>query len=262
MDKIKDTLKQIGLTETEAEIYLMGLNYNSLGVSELEKKTRIKRTTIYHALNTLMAKGLAAKKGTESKYVFSMTNPDKIQGMIDREIKKLEEKNNDLKEIIPLLNKRIKQEEEPIKISHYEGIEGVKLVVEEALYCKSRQWKIIAPHKNFFSQFDKGYAKYFMKTRTFNKIQARTLWEGRFDEKMLSQKEIQQRNPRFLPKEMHGEFQSVIIIFDDKVAIISPLKDLSAILIQSTETNATFTAMFEGLWSVSKKYEDIVKLKN
>ncbi len=60
---------------------------------------------------------------------------------------------------------------------------------------------------------------------------------------------------------MHGQFGSVIITFDDKVFIISPLEDLSAVLIQSTETNATFTAIFEGLWSVSKKYKDVVKLK-
>ncbi len=43
-------------------------------------------------------------------------------------------------------------------------------------------------------------------------------------------------------------------MFNDKVLIISPLEDLSAVLIQSQETTATFTAMFEGLWPVSKKY--------
>ncbi len=260
MPNITTVLQKIGLTKTEAEVYLTGLSYNNLSVSELEKKTRIKRTTIYHALDTLMYKGLAAKKGTESKYVFSMTHPDKIQGLIDRDIRKLKEKSALLKNVLPLLDKQIKKNEAKTKISHYEGIEGIKIAVEEALYCRSKKWAIIAPHKNFFSDFSKGYTKYFMKTREQNNIYSRTLWERRFDKKILSEEEIARRNPRFLPAKMTGEFGSVIIIFDDKVLIISPLEDLSAVLIQSQETNATFTAMFEGLWSVSKKYKDVVKL--
>jgi sugar-specific transcriptional regulator TrmB len=262
MDKlINETLQKIGLTKTEAKIYVTGLDYNNVGVSELEKKTRIKRTTIYHALNTLMFKGLASKKGTESRYTFIMTSPDKIQGILDRDIKKLREKKAQLDEILPLLKKKTKKHEEKTKISHYEGIEGIKLAIEEALYCKSKQWTIIAPHKNFFSDFSEEYAKYFMQTRKNHKIQARTLWEGRFDKKVLSKEELKLRNPRFLPKKMCGKFGSVIITFDDKVLIISPLEDLSAVLIQSTETTATFTAIFEGLWSVSKKYEDVIKIK-
>jgi hypothetical protein len=52
---------------------------------------------------------------------------------------------------------------------------------------------------------------------------------------------------------MHGKFKSVIIIFDDKIAIISSIKELTAILIQSQEIHDTFLAMFEGLWESSSK---------
>jgi sugar-specific transcriptional regulator TrmB len=261
LDEITKILQKIGLTETEAKIYVTSLKYDTIGVKELEKKTRIKRTTIYHALDTLMNKGLAAKKGTESKYLFTMTPPDKIHGLIDREIRRLENKNRDLKKILPLLEQQTKKSEAALKISHYEGIEGVKLAVEEALYCRSKHWEIIAPHKNFFSDFNKNYAKYFMKTRRDNKIQARTLWEEEFDKKILSKEEIAQRNPRFLPKVMHGKFGTVIIIFDDKVLTISPLEELSAILIQSEEMRDTFLTLFNGIWAVSKKYEDVIVQK-
>ena len=258
LEEIIKTLQKIGLTETEAQIYLTGLEYSSIGVKELEKKTRIKRTTIYHALDTLMYKGLAAKKGTESKYLFTMTAPDKIHTLIDRDIRKLKKKNKELAKILPLLEQRTKKEKATLKIAHYEGIEGIKLAVEEALYCRSKHWEIIAPHKNFFSDFNKNYAKYFMKTRRENKITARTLWEGERDKKILSKEEIKIRNPRFLPKEMYKKFGTVIIIFDDKVLTISPLEELSAILIQSEEMRDTFLAIFDGLWSMSKKYEDVV----
>jgi sugar-specific transcriptional regulator TrmB len=259
MDRIKNILREIGLTETESRIYLTGLSYDYISVSELEKQTRIKRTTIYHAINTLMQKGLASKKGTEAKFVFSMTRPSNIRRLIDNKIENLEAKREEVSKIIPLLNDQIAKQEDSFKISHFEGEEGVKLVVDEALYCKSRKWDIIAPYRNFFSEFDEQYAKYFMKTRKYNEIKARSLWERGKGRRNLSIQDINTRNPRFLPDNMTGKFESVIIIFDDKIAIISYLKELSAILIQSQETHDTFSAMFEGLWSAS---EDYSKVKN
>ena len=75
MSQIKDTLHNLGLTDTESEIYLAGLAYDTISVKELEKTTRINRTTIYHALDTLTKQGLASKResGTGAKLLFSMT---------------------------------------------------------------------------------------------------------------------------------------------------------------------------------------------
>lgn len=261
MNNINEILKSIGLTSTEVTIYTAGLAYDFISVNELEKQTQIKRTTIYHSLDTLMNKGLAAKKGTESKYVFSMSNPENINKMLDAEIDNLQNKKDNLNKIIPLLKQKIKETGSGFKILHYEGVSGVKLSIEEALYCKSREWNIIAPYRNFFSELSLDYAKYFMQTRNERQIKARSLWEGIFDKKVLSSDDIKKRNPRFLPKGMKGKFKSVIIIFDDKVLIISSLAELSSILIHSKEINATFNTIFEGLWSVSKEYSKIVQVK-
>ncbi len=140
------------------------------------------------------------------------------------------------------------------KVSHFEGIKGIKLVVEEALYAKSRKWEIIAPVKNFFSEFDKEYARYFIETRKARGIIARSLWEYSSERRILSPAEVSERNPRYLPEVMHGKFRSVIILFDDKTAFISSLKELSAVLVQSKEHYETMLAMFEGLWVNSKEY--------
>ncbi|MFZ2193265.1 MAG: helix-turn-helix domain-containing protein [Candidatus Moraniibacteriota bacterium] len=255
MSQVKTILQKMGLTDTEIEIYLRGLSYDSIGVKELEKTTRINRTTIYHALNTLIQKGLASKResGTGAKLIFSMTSPENIKKFFDREIRLLQERKQEIESVIPLLLDRVKQKEDTFKVSHFEGIEGIKLVVEEALYCRSRQWNIIAPKKNFFSEFDSSYARYYLKTRKENNIQSRSLWEYVSDAKSLTPEDMRERNPRYLPKIMQGRFQSVIIIFDDKVAFITSIKNISAVLIQSNEINETMSAMFEGLWVGSKE---------
>lgn len=256
MSQIQTILKTLGLTETEVNIYLSGLAFPSIGATELSKQTSIKRPTVYHALETLMQKGLVSKKGTGSKVVFSMTPPKNIKKLVDQKIDGLEKQKTALDELIPLLEQRHGSKIEQMSVAHYEGIDGIKLVVEEALYCKSRHWDIIAPRKNFFSEFDTAYSNYYLETRKRRKLTARTLWEkGLPIKKKLNKEEIRQRQPRYLPKSMEGNFKSVIILFDDKVAIISSLKTLSAVLITSEEIHNTFSAMFEGLWNTSLPYE-------
>jgi sugar-specific transcriptional regulator TrmB len=263
MTQLKDLLKKIGLTDREASIYLAGLSYPSVSANELAKLTQIKRPTVYHALETLIQKGLVSKKTSGNKRAYRMTAPEMMKRFIDQKMRALEEQKLHVEELIPILQQRQQtKKNEAIQVTQYEGIEGVKMVVDEALYCKEGKWDIIAPSKNFFSDFDKAYAEYFLKTRKRRKIISRSLWEKRKNKKTtpggrkVTEDVVKERDPRYLPKVMHGRFKSVIILFDDKVAIISSIDKLSAILIQSQEMHETMTAMFEGLWSVSEPYKN------
>lgn len=259
MTTIDDALTDLGLSATESAIYLTGLGFSAVSVRELEKQTRIKRTTIYHALNTLGGKGLVASKSSGARLLFTMTRPEHLERAYDKKISRLEEQKDVLKNIIPLLSQRTKVDAEEMRVTHHEGIEGIKTVVEEALYCHSRHWDIIAPAKNFFSDFNKVYADYFMNARRKRQIISRSLWESSTGRRRLGPTEIRERNPRFLPESLRGKFQSVIILFDDKIAIISSLRTASAVLIQSAELSATFNAFFEGLWLLSVPYTKSVQ---
>ena len=145
-------------------------------------------------------------------------------------------------------------------IRHFEGIQGIKTVVDMALFCQKPEWRIIAPVDNFFRQFDERYARYYMMTRKRHGIKTKTLWElPGPSHRPLTKQEVRERNPRFLPESMHGRFAPVTILFDNKVAIITSLKEQSAILIESNELSELFAAMFEALWDISTPYEQSIK---
>lgn len=255
MNEGKEILIELGLTNTEATIYLSGLGVNSIGVQEISKKTGIKRPTIYHALNTLVEKGLVAEKKRESRVLFSMCPPEQIKSYLERQKEKLEVQEKKLESILPFLNQQGKNSDKgKFSIVEYKGIEGVKMVLDIAFYCKSEHWDIIAPFNNFLREYGEEYSRYYLKAREVNNITTRTLWERAFSTRRLTAQEVRIRNPRYMPKNMEGRFQSMIFIFDDKVAIISPMKELSAILITSKEINQMFTALFDGIWEVSEKY--------
>ncbi len=257
MQDIGSILSELGLTQTEVAVYLAGLARPSVGVHEIVTVTRIKRPTVYHAIETLMQKGLVSKHGTARRLEFVMTKPRQFEHLVDREIGRLQEQKQKILSALPFLEARLSSEAgNGVKVSQFDGIDGVKAVVEEALYCKSRHWDILAPRKNFFSEFDPVYRKYFLRTREQRGIVARSLWEKGTAEhdRLLTADEIRRRNPRYLPESLHGKFASVVILFDDKAAIITSLETHSAILIESEEVKNLLATMFEGLWSFAVPY--------
>lgn len=252
MQELHEQLKSLGLSTTEATIYLAGINNPPLGVAELQKITAVKRPTIYHAVYELIKKGLVAKTGTEARLKFSFASPERLDHLVNAQIAELKDKSRTIQDLITAMAPTAAGARSVV--SHYEGIEGVKTVVDEALYCKVAKWDILAPKVNFFSQFDAAYAGYFMKTRASRKIVARSLWEATVGSRALSAHDLAIRQPRYLPPVMYGKFDSVVILFDQKVAIISSVNELSAVLIDSPEIHKLFKAMFEGLWSVSLEH--------
>lgn len=252
MQNANELLGTLGLTKTEAAIYRAGLALSPASATSLSRKTGIKRPTVYHALETLMQKGLAAKKGMGARLAFTMAAPATLKSLVERQIDRLEKQKASIDLLTPLLAAHSAAAK--VDVAHYEGVEGVRAVVEEALYCGSRRWEIIAPKENFFAQFDKDYARYFLETRERRNIIARSLWEKGLPRHVLSEQELRMRNPRWLPDAVKGAFKSLLILFDDKVAIISSYDALSAILIRSEEVHATFKAVFEALWLTAEPY--------
>jgi sugar-specific transcriptional regulator TrmB len=253
MSDIQEMLIELGLSKTEAIIYMAGLQHPSVGVAELQKLTSIKRPTIYHALHELTSKGLVAKSGAEGRLHFSFAPPEQLRHLVVAQMNIIKRRGDLVENLLPAIRQQSLTEDQTV-VSHYEGIEGVKTVIDIALYCRAPQWDILAPATNFFSEFDEDFARYFMDTRKRQGIKARSLWETKQSNGKLEHSLDQAaREPRYLPPVMYGRFKSVIILFDNKVAIISSADALSAILIESTEIHALFQSMFEGLWSVSEQ---------
>jgi sugar-specific transcriptional regulator TrmB len=244
----------MGLTPTEARIYLEGLTGTSHSLQELSRATRIKRPTLYHALHTLMEKGLVAEKKDVNKSFFTMADPRTLAGLLERQRDEIGERMETLTTLIPLLLKRVSSSRsEEISVVQYHGIQGMKTVVDIACFCKSHRWDIIAPYWNFLREYDPAYIRRYLRAKKSHHILSRTLWELTPKTRTLSAEEIRERNPRTLPASMRGRFKSMIILFDDKVAIFSSYAKKTAILITSKEIHEMFRTMFDAIWEVSEQ---------
>jgi len=256
MHSLLESLVAMGMSETEAKIYTAGLSHESITVQELARQTKIKRPTIYHALQRLMEKGLIAERRTGNRSSFSMSPPETMFALLERQREVVDEQMKAFNVILSSLqHKQGSAKGENISIVHYHGKQEMKMVMDIAFYCKSKRWNVIAPFHNFVRDSGPEFAQKYMRARKTHRITSRVLWERVPGARKQTPQEIKERNPRYMPASMHGKFQSMIMLFDDKIAIFSSVETLSAILITSKELHAMFLAMYEAIWDVSKKYE-------
>lgn len=256
MLEVESLLTELGLTRTESALYLSGLKEGPLTAQQLANVTGIKRPTVYHALSTLSAKGLLTERKSGNKTLVAMTSPEHLRNYIARQKEQIDEQARSLESLIPLLVQQAKSgQKDDVQLVHYHGIEGMKLVMDVAFYCKSKRWDVLAPYANFLREYDRAYADRYLRARKFHGITSRTLWENNMrPSRDLTDEEKHERNPRLMPPALWGKFKSMMIIFDDKVAIFSSYEKLSAVLITSNDLHAMFQAMFDGLWEVSEGY--------
>lgn len=252
-ERVFDLLKTFKLSETEQQLYLTGLTKPGASVSDLTGATGINRTTAYHALGTLKQKGFLTEARNQGKLIYDMAKPDELGAYLDRRHAVIDSQRQLLKDIAPLFPAHTPDNLTRTLVEKFDGLESVKESVDRALYCKSRQWRIIAPRDNFFSQVGADYAKYFMETRRARGIKARTLWEPSAKTSNLSLRDLLERHPRYLPKELAGRFKSVIIIYDDKALFISSAHNPRSVLVGSEELVSALTVMYDGLWSLAQK---------
>src|SRR3990167_8668752 len=94
----KESLRQIGLSEGESEVYLALLKLGSSPVHAIKEETRLHRTTIYDFLEKLLTKGLTNYVIKGGVKYYKATHPNKLLDYI-------KEKENLITTILPDLTK-------------------------------------------------------------------------------------------------------------------------------------------------------------
>ncbi len=250
---IRVFLSGVGLTPTEISLYIAGLQYGPQSGAALARHTGIKRTTAHSALASLTQKGFAGVHQQTGAGYYSMKNPNLIEKEFIQKIDDLKKQRLDFINLLPLFDPLLSTSSTTTEVTNYTGADGVKTVIDTALYCASRQWKIIAPERNFISEGSKEYSEYFIKTRKQRGLRAKSLWESNFVKKRtFDETALEFRNPRILPKKLEGRFKNMLIIFDASVAFIGSSKEANAVLIRSAEIHDTLELFFDGLWETAR----------
>lgn len=238
-------LKEFGLTDNEAKVYLAGLELGQATVQGLGKKSGVKRTTVYTTIEGLKQKGLVSQTKKGKKTFFTAEAPENL-------VRLSEKRYQQLKEVLPELKSIYNVSETKPKLRFYEGREGYISVYENILKDKPKELLAIVSYDDFCQHLDAKYEEDWIKQRVKKKIKLRWLdFETPNTRTMQKQGKKALREIRFLPKEF--AFTSSMFIYDNKVVIMSgKQKEFMAVVIENTEFYQMFKQLFEMLWLRSK----------
>src|SRR3989344_4598576 len=122
-------LKKIGLTDTEIKIYIELLSLGATSAGKIVEQTGIYRKNLYDALNKLIEKGLATYVVENKIKIFQAKKPDNL-------LRYLDEKKEELEELLPELNAKANLQTPEIESEIYRGTEGIKTILKECLNHK------------------------------------------------------------------------------------------------------------------------------
>jgi sugar-specific transcriptional regulator TrmB len=236
-------LKEFGLNEKEALVYLALLEIGEGKAQEIARKAGVVRPAVYDILDRLGEAGLVGTitKGKVAHFVAN--SPDAIK-------RTLEEKERAFDQLLPELRSVFNVTKSKPKIYFYEGIEGIKTVFEDTLTAQNKTLLGILSMEDLFNVPGKEYMDDYVKRRIAAGYELRVIRSKPHEvSPAWPSTPAEKRDLRYPPANM--VFDMTTYIYDDKVGLISTEKENFGLIIQSEEFSNNMRHLFEALWSVS-----------
>ncbi len=236
---MQETLREIGLTNTEVKVYLALLDLGSGLAGEITKKSEVNRTNVYDALERLIEKGLATYVISANRKVFEAISPERLKEI-------LEEKTNKLNKILPQLKQIHKESKIKEEATIFKGKKGIKSVFEDILKDKQPVFSYGAEGR--FGTTLPAYHKEWNLRRAKAGIKIKMIYSETVKRKKLREY-LKLKQMRFLPKEY--EFPSNVLIYGNKVVTIVWADLPFAFLIKSKHAAKSYMNFFKIFWKIA-----------
>ncbi len=236
--QLNETLAQFGLINKEDDVYLACLELGQAGVSEIAIKANIKRTTTYDVLANLIKKGLIGQTIKGKKRLFYAEKPEKLN-------KLLEEKQNNLAEIMPILKSLHNTAGVKPKIRYYEGKEGLKEVYRDTLNYKGELLAFVT--ENIIKKLGQDFADEYIKKRKKAQITVKVIapdLEELINYKKQDKKYI--KETRLVPANKFP-FTIEMNIYGNKLAFMSFAEEMG-LIVESNEIADNMRSLFKLAW--------------
>lgn len=235
----------LGLSQAEGKVYMTLLELGGGYVSAVARRAKLPRVNCYHTLQNLAEKGLVNYITKSRIRYYAPEPPQKI-------INILEERAGYAKKILPELLSISNTLVLKPKIKYYEGMEGVKNILEDTLTANKELlgYTNLQGMSEVFGDFITSYAEIKMKKHIKTRLicpsseEAFTYIEKSYPKDFpLELIEILFVNPR------EFWFENEIVIYEDKVAVISLNKEeLNGMIFESPVYARSQRAIFNLAW--------------
>jgi sugar-specific transcriptional regulator TrmB len=241
-----EELINAGLSENEAKVYLAALELGETSVYRLAKKSGVKRTTTYLAVESLKEKGLISAFQRNNITLCYAESPKKLALV-------LEEKKRSLDRIMPELLAFNNLMDRKPKIRYFEGREAYKEVFNDVLNYAGNE--MLGTFNEKFWDYENFFTSHFMPKRKEKKIWARTLFQDNPELRSLKREEQAHFfQSKLVPGDKFKIEIEMVIYGNNKVGFVSYDEEM-AIIIESQKIHDTQKSFFETIWNLLPEHK-------
>jgi sugar-specific transcriptional regulator TrmB len=252
--QLLQTLKDIGLTANEANVYLALHSIGQNPASVVAKKAELNRSSCYTILNSLMQKGFIQQAIKNNIAYFNATDPRHILQHLRIKKFEIDENIQNLGNLTTQFNTLRNNYSKRPKVVFFEGCAGIRNVMEESL-MSSEKLRVYSSINELTKLLHNYFPEYY-KRRTERGIFVNAIFPASKEAYMNKMRDKQEnRESRLIPSEFN--FHLDIIIYDNKVVITS-LKEKFGLSIESEEMAIAQKGIFDLIWNATKKYDIIM----
>lgn len=243
---LKKVLENLGLNTKEAAVYLAALELGEASAIGITKKAGMQRTYFYDLSKRLIGLGLLRQVSKGKKRFFSALEPDKLVGLEEKKLK-------DLKDALPQLKSIFNTKGQKSKIFYYEGIEGIRQIVDDSLSFNGEVLFFETPLVVTADQ--QKLLKEYIKKRIALDIRARVI--GEMSPEIINMKARdanEMRETRVLPKNIFSS-DVEIGIYGNRIYVID-FKDEFGFIVEDSNISSVLKKFFEIIWNSGRIIDD------
>lgn len=236
-------LADLGLHETEAKFYVAALELGGASMRDVAEKAGISRTNAYDVFERLRGQGLVSEEsGNGARLSVIAAPPSDLLSIF-------EERSRKLQHLMPDLNSLHVSSQSKPRVRYYQGVAGIKEVLEGTLTCRSKKLLAILSMRDLYQVPGREWMDDLVARRIALGIHLRAIRSPANDlHKRWSDNKKELRQLRYAPEGFL--FHMTVYVCDEKVAIISSQRENFGMTIDSPEYAAMQAHLFEALWSI------------
>ncbi len=239
---LQKTLIDIGLSPSEASVYLAALSLGPTTILKLARTAEMKRTTVYRVVDELQQRGLMKIELAGLKQLYTAEDPKRLDSVLKSREKEFSAK---LPEFEALYNLK----ETGTGVRYYQGLESVKSALDKILQDtrSGDEYLVIVDQEKWYDQ-DPAFFEDFMERRAKKSLKIRMLLR---DSELTRRHKQFERNYnisiRILPKETN---LNTDLCITPQHFMVQQLKNpVIALMVDNESIIETQKEMFEIMWN-------------
>jgi len=241
----KESLKNIGLTDKEANVYLTLLELASATADQVSKIAHLNRSTVYVKLESLMQAGLVSTYKKGKKTFFRAEAPSNLERIHERKQKSLLAQKLEIETFIPELMKSFVSHDADLPVVRlFEGKEGLATMRNSILETDISELLLVTNYNVMTEIFSPKELKTFTSKREELRILSRIIYYLAEGDDF---KPYKYQNLRRITNEK-TLLGADVYVYGNSVSFAAVEDKITGVTIENASIAASMRTLFEQTW--------------